>query len=188
MEDERKVLTKDIVREKLVREAKRAIIGPTFIFLLGFIVLGLPGILLVKTMPSLSLFGAVLGFAFCGLAFVCAFKIKRGSKLFGEAGCGDFVIAEERLAKIDDHKLSVWQALLRFDIRFPIITKDYYEHIFEFESGKKFVVNAGEYKDTHIGAVAQFSQIGDVLLVVSGADAPEKIIMLFSPKIYKYQE
>jgi len=188
MKDEREVLTKTIVQQKLIREAKRKISGATLIFLLGFIVLGLPGLLLIKLMPSLSLFAAVLGFAFCGLAFVCAFQIKRESKQLGKASCGDFVIAEERLSKIEDHKLSMWQALLRFDIQFPIITKDYYEHIFEFESGKRFVVNAGEYKDTHIGTVAQFSQVGDGLLVVSYIDSPEKIIMLFSPKIYNFKE
>ena len=184
MRDERELLTRDIVQQKLIREAKRAIIGPVLIFLLGFLVLGLPGLLLLKMSPTFSIVFAV---AFIVLAYVCLFQIKRGNKQLGNAKCGDFLITEERLTKIEDHKLSVWQIILRLNTQFPIITKDYYNHIFEFESGKKFVVNAGEYKDTHIGTVAQFSQVGEELIVVSYVDSPEKIIMLFSPKIYNYK-
>lgn len=187
MKDEREILTRDIVQQKLIYEAKRFIIGPLLIWLLGFIVMGLPSLLLIKMDPSLSALAFVFSFAFIGLTFICLFKIKRGSKQLGAAKCGNFVITQERLTKMEDYKLSIWQTLLRFDISFPIITKDYCNHIFEFESGKKFVVNAGEYKDTHIGTVAQFSQVGDELIVVSYINAPEKIVMLFSPKIYNYK-
>ena len=184
MKDEREILTRDIIQQKLIREDKRAIIGPVLIFLLGFLVLGLPGLLFLRM--SL-IFSTVFAVAFIILAYVCLFQINRGNKQLGNARCGDFLITEERLTKIEDYKLSIWQTILRFNIQFPIITKDYYNHIFEFESGKKFVVNAGEYKDTHIGAVAQFSQVGEELIVVSYVDSPEKIIMLFSPKIYNYK-
>lgn len=184
MKDNREILTRDIIQQKLIREAKRTIIGSVLIWLLGFIVLGLPGLLLIEMIP---IFASIFGFSFIGLSLVCLFQIKRGSKQLGEAHSGDFLIAQERLTKIEDHKLSIWQTILRFRTQFPIITKDYYNHIFEFESGKKFVVNAGEYKDTHIGTVAQFSQVGEELIVVSYVDSPEKIITLFSPKIYNYK-
>ena len=97
MKDEREFLTKDIVQQKLIREAKRTIIGPVLIWLLGFIVLGLPGLLLIEMIP---IFASIFGFSFIGLSLVCLFQIKRGSKQLGEAHSGDFLIAQERLTKI----------------------------------------------------------------------------------------
>ena len=61
-------------------------------------------------------------------------------------------------------------------------------HVFEFKSGKKFVANVEEYKNTRLGVAAQFSMAGDSFFVVSYDNSPDKIILLFSSKTYTYKD
>ena len=190
MHDNRENLTRDIIQQKLIREAKRPIIGATLLLVPVSIVLGLTYLLVgystsPNSFPSIFLLVALLGFA-----IICGIDMIRGAIHLGKARRGEFTITEESLTKIEDFKFSFWQFFLRFDIRFPItslIHRPYFNHVFEFESGKKFIVNAAEYKETHVNTVAQISHIGDKLIVVSYNNAPDKIIMIFSSKIYNYK-
>ena len=96
-------------------------------------------------------------------------------------------------------KNNIWQAFLfgeMFDLANiwnylftgKIFDPEYYEHIFQFESGRRFVANAAAYRGTRLEAVADFSMAGDVFFLVVYQDAPQKIVLLYSSKIYRYQE
>ena len=43
--------------------------------------------------------------------------------------------------------------------------KAHLKHIFHFQSGKTFIANAEEYKNTRLGTVARFSSGGDVFFL-----------------------
>ena len=191
MTDEREILTRDTIQQKLIREAKRPIIGSALILLPVSVVFGLMYLLAcVITSPS-SFPSIFLLVVLAGCAIIFGIDMIRGAIHLGRARRGSFSVVEENLIKIEDHKFSFWQFLLRFSFRYPIsslIHRPYFNHVFEFESGKKFIVNAAEYKETHVDTAAQISHVGDKLIVVSYDDAPEKIIMLFSPKIYNYKK
>ena len=190
MKDNREILTRDIVRQKLIQKAKHLIIGATLLLVPVSIVLGLTYLVVCYSTSPNSFLSIFLLVALLGFVIICGIDIIRGAIYLGKARRGEFTIGEENLIKIEDFKFSFWQFFLRFDIRFPIasfIHRPYYNHIFEFESGKKFIVNAAEYKETHVNTAAQISHIGDKLIVVSYNNAPEHIVMLFSPKIYYYK-
>ncbi len=190
MNDNRENLTRDIIQQKLIREAKRPIIGATLLLIPVSIVFGLMYLVVRVTtspnsFPSIFLLVALLGFA-----IICGIDMIRGAIHLSKARRSEFSIVEESLTNMEDCEFSFWQFFLRFDLRFPVrsfIHRPYFNHVLEFESGKKFIVNAAEYKETHVNTVAQISHIGDKLIVVFYNDAPEKIIMLFSPKIYQYK-
>lgn len=190
MKDEREILTRDIIQQKLIREAKRPIIGATLLLIPVSIVFGLMYLLACVTTSPTSFPSIFLLVALVGFAIICGIDIIRGTIHLGKARRGEFSIGEENLIKMEDFKFSFWQFFLRFDIRFPIsslIHRPYFNHVFEFQSGKKFIVNAAEYKETHVNTAAQISHIGNKLIVVSYNNTPEHIVMLFSPKIYNYK-
>ena len=62
-----------------------------------------------------------------------------------------------------------------------------FRHIFKFKSGKIFVANAEEYKNTRLDTAAEFSLRGDNFYLVFYNDSPNKIILLFSSKTYNYK-
>lgn len=190
MKDERELLTKAIVQQKLIREAKRTIIGNALLLLLGVFVYGVMFSLLLIPSWNAKLFLIFIAVPFVLLSIIPLIHIVKGSVQLGKARRGEFSIVEDRLTKMEDHKFRFWRFLLRFDLRAPVmsfIRKPYYEHVFHFASGKQFVIDAYEYENTHMGTVAQFSQAGDKLIVAFYNDTPEHIVMLFSPKIYHYK-
>ena len=191
MKDEKEILTRDSIQKKLIHEAKRAIIGPALLLLLGAFVYGIMFLALIAPSWDSKLFLIFIAVPFAILAIILIIRMIKGFAQLGKARRGEFSIVEDRLTRMEDHKFRFWRFLLRFDLRAPVmsfIRKPYYEHVFHFASGKQFVIDAYEYENTHIGTVAQFSQTGDELILVSYDDAPEKIIMLFSPKIYNYKK
>lgn len=190
MIDEREFLTRDIIQQKMIREAKRVIIGHVLLLLFGVFVYGVMFLLLLMPSWDAKLFLIFIAVPFALLAIIPVIRIAKGVVQLGKARSGAFSVAVDSLIKMEDCKFSFWKFLLRFDVRTPVmsfISKPYYEHVFQFESGKKFVIDAYEYGNTHMGTVAQFSQKGDKLIVVFYDDAPEDIVMLFSPKIYNYK-
>ena len=62
------------------------------------------------------------------------------------------------------------------------------EEITVDKSGKKYVINAEEYKLTKLDAVAQFSNPGDSFYVVFYNHSPNKIILIFSAKTHTYKD
>ena len=190
MKDTREILTRDILQQKLIQEAKRLIIGATLLLVPISIILGLTYLVVCYSTSPNSFLSIFLLVAIIDAAIIFGIDIIRGAIRLCKARQGEFTIVEENLIKMEAFKFSFWQLFLRFDLRFPILSlihRPYFNHIFEFESGRKYIVNADEYKDAHVNTAAQISQVGDTLLVVSYNDNPRKIIRIFSSKIYHYK-
>ena len=190
MKDNREILTQDIVRQKLIQEAKHLIIGATLLLVPVSIVLGLTYLMVCYSTSPNSFLSIFLLVALIGSAIIFGIDIIRGAIQLRKARRGEFTIVEESLIKMEAFKFSFWQLFLRFDLQFPIrslIHRPYFNHVFEFESGRKYIVNADEYKETHVNTVAQISQVGDKLFVVFYNDNPQKVIRIFSPQIYHYK-
>ncbi len=190
MKDEREILTRDIIQQKLIREAKRRAIGSALILFPILVAFGLMYLLAIATTSPTSFPAILLLVVLVGVVIIFGIDILRGTIQLHKARKGNFSIAVESLVKMEDFKFSIWQFLLRFDLRFPILSlirRPYYNHIFTFENGKKFVANAYDYEKTHINTAAQISNDGDKMIVVVYNDTPEHIIMLFSTKIYNYK-
>ena len=190
MKDNREILTRDILQQKLIQEAKSLIIGATLLLVPISIILGLTYLVVCFSTSPNSFLSIFLLVAIIGAAIIFGIDIIRGAIRLCKARQGEFTIVEENLIKMEAFKFSFWQLFLRFDLRFPILSlihRPYFNHIFEFESGRKYIVNADEYKDAHVNTAAQISQVGDTLLVVSYNDNPQKVIRIFSSKIYHYK-
>lgn len=190
MKDNREILTRDILQQKLIQEAKHLIIGATLLMVPISIILGLTYLVVCYSTSPNSFPSIFLLVAIIGAAIIFGIDIIRGAIRLYKARQGEFTIVEENLIKMEAFKFSFWQLFLRFDLRFPILSlihRPYFNHIFEFESGRKYIVNADEYKDAHVNTAAQISQVGDTLLVVSYNDNPRKVIRIFSSKIYHYK-
>lgn len=190
MKDNREILTRDILQQKLIQEAKHLIIGTTLLMVPISIILGLTYLVVCYSTSPNSFPSIFLLVAIIGAAIIFGIDIIRGAIRLCKARQGEFTIVEENLIKMEAFKFSFWQLFLRFDLRFPILSlihRPYFNHIFEFESGRKYIVNADEYKDAHVNTAAQISQVGDTLLVVSYNDNPRKVIRIFSSKIYHYK-
>ena len=190
MKDNREILTRDILQQKLIQEAKHLIIGATLLMVPISIILGLTYLVVCYSTSPNSFPSIFLLVAIIGAAIIFGIDIIRGAIRLCKARQGEFTIVEENLIKMEAFKFSFWQLFLRFDLRFPILSlihRPYFNHIFEFESGRKYIVNADEYKDAHVNTAAQISQVGDTLLVVSYNDNPRKVIRIFSSKIYHYK-
>ena len=190
MKDTREILTRDILQQKLIQEAKHLIIGATLLLVPISIILGLTYLVVCYSTSPNSFLSIFLLVAIIGAAIIFGIDIIRGAIRLCKARQGEFTIVEENLIKMEAFKFSFWQLFLRFDLRFPILSlihRPYFNHIFEFESGRKYIVNADEYKDAHVNTAAQISQVGDTLLVVSYNDNPRKVIRIFSSKIYHYK-
>ena len=190
MKDTREILTRDILQQKLIQEAKHLIIGATLLLVPISIILGLTYLVVCYSTSPNSFPSIFLLVAIIGAAIIFGIDIIRGAIRLCKARQGEFTIVEENLIKMEAFKFSFWQLFLRFDLRFPILSlihRPYFNHIFEFESGRKYIVNADEYKDAHVNTAAQISQVGDTLLVFSYNDNPRKVIRIFSSKIYHYK-
>ena len=190
MKDNREILNRDIIQQKLIQEAKHLIIGATLLLVPISIILGLTYLVVCYSTSPNSFLSIFLLVAIIGAAIIFGIDIIRGAIRLCKARQGEFTIVEENLIKMEAFKFSFWQLFLRFDLRFPILSlihRPYFNHIFEFESGRKYIVNADEYKDAHVNTAAQISQVGDTLLVVSYNDNPRKVIRIFSSKIYHYK-
>ena len=55
------------------------------------------------------------------------------------------------------------------------------------ETEKEIIANSGEYRNTRLGASADFSIAGDVFYTVCYNDSPQKIVWMYSSKTYRYQ-
>lgn len=66
--------------------------------------------------------------------------------------------------------------------------KAHLNYVFKFQSGKMFIANAEEYKNTRLGMVAEFSLPGDTFFLVHYNGSPDKIILLYISKLYNYKD
>ena len=187
MKDEREILTRQIILKKLVYEAKRSMVGALLICILGAIVLGMMHLSLLffhYVSFTTKLISSILSVIYF---IVCAFFFIRAILKMIKAKKGDFTVIEDVLIEINDNQLSIIQLILYGGIYTLFGDRSHLNHVFKFKSGKIFTANAEEYKSTRLGTVAEFSLPGDTFFLVSYNSSPDKIILLFSSKIYNYK-
>ena len=188
MKDEREILTRQTILKKLAYEAKRSMIGSLLMCLLGAIVLGMMSLLLLSSSNASQAIKLIVGLINAIFYIICAFFFVRALLKLIKAKRGDFTVVEDVLKEINDNQLSIIQLLIYGGTHTLFGNKSHLNHIFEFESGKTFIANAEESKNTRLGAAAEFSLTGDSFFTVSFNDSPNKIILLFSSKTYIYKD
>ena len=185
MKDEREILTRQTILNKLVYEAKRSIVGSLLMCGLGLVLFGIMSFILLTpsylTMVTKLIVGILPSFFYF---IACAFFFIRALLSMNKAKRGEFTVVEDVLTEIKDNELSILRFLL-YGRRYRL--KAYLYHVFKFRSGKMFIANAEEYKNTRLGAAAEFSMPGDIFYLVFYNDNPNKIVLLFSSKTYAYK-
>lgn len=188
MKDEREILTRQAVSKKLTYEAKRSIVGSLLTCVLAFILFGmlklvLPSFTYAKNMMIVLVYVFPLPI-YAG----CAFYFIRGTINYININKGAFSVVEDELVEIKDNELSLFHLLMSEGRGILAGQRNHLVHVFKFKSGKKYVVNAEEYKHTKLDAVAQFSNPGDSFYVVFYNHSPNKIILIFSAKTHTYKD
>ncbi len=179
MKDEREILTREHISKKLVRDAKITMLRSVVYFVIGTLVWAL---LFLKFPPDkISTFLKTL--AFIGLAVACLFFFVRGVLRAIWARHGEFEVKEDTLTEVKEAQFSLWQLILSG----RLFTRSNYNHIFRFKSGKRFVANYGEYINTGVNAAAGFSLVGDTFFLVFYHNNPQKVLWIYSTKIYNYK-
>ena len=179
MKNEREMLTREFVAQKLIRDAKRSMVGSALILILGFLLFGMLRVMSSFISSSVSILAYIFEIVF---AAVCVFFFVRGALKMSKARHGKFSVVEEVLSKVRDERLNIWKMIF---LTGRIFSVDNYEHIFEFESGKKFIINSRE--NTTLDATAGFSIPKDAFFTVFYNDRPEKIVWIYSSKLYDYK-
>lgn len=188
MKDEREILTRQTILKKLLYEAKRSMVGSLLMCILGAIVFGMMCLILLSpsyvTNNSKIIVGSLIAPYFIACAF---FFIRALLKLF-KAKRGEFTVVEDILTEVKDNEFNLIQLIIYGGRHTLLGNKLHLRHVFKFKSGKKFIANAEEYKNTRLSATAEFSLPGDIFFLVSYNDSPNKIILLFSSKVYSYKD
>lgn len=186
MKDERRVLTREIIRDKLINEAKRAIVGCVLVMCLDLFVFGIGYLLFLITLspshPAMIIWAVAGG----GTLIVCLAGIVKAVKLQTKAKQGSFTVVKERLLDVKANKLNLRRHLTILDVNL-FLTRDNFYHVFLFESGKTFIANSEENQYTHVDTAANYSLAGDHFFIVYYNDTPDKIVLIFSDKMYQYQ-
>ena len=188
MRDEREILTRQIISKKLIYEAKRSMVGALLISILCAIIFGMINLLLLSAhfiSPTTKL---VVNLLQLPVYVICAFFIVRAIINIVKIKRDAFTVVEDELVYVKDNEFSLLQLILYGGRHTLFGNKSHLRHIFEFKSGKKFVANVEEYKNTKLGSAAQFSMPGDSFFIVFYNDAPNKIILLFSSKTHTYKD
>ena len=187
MKDEREVLTRQIISKKLTYEAKRSMVGALLISILCAIIFGMLNLLLWSAHYVSPITKTVVNLLQLPVYAVCVFFFVRAIINICKTNRGAFTVTEEELVSVKDNEFSLLQLVLYGGRDIIFGNKSHLRHVFEFKSGKKFVANVEEYKNTRLGVAAQFSMPGDTFFIVCYNDAPSKIILLFSSKTYTYK-
>ena len=188
MKDEREILTRQIVSKKLTYEAKRSMVGALLICILCALVFGMFNLLLLSAHHVSPITKTVVNLLQLPVYAVCVFSFVRAIVNICKTNKGAFTVTEEELVSVKDNEFSLLQLVLYGGRDIILGNKSHLRHVFEFKSGKKFVANVEEYKNTRLGVAAQFSMPGDTFFIVCYNDAPSKIILLFSSKTYTYKD
>ena len=187
MKDEREILTRQIIFKKLTYEAKRSMIGTLLMCILGSIVFGMMSLILLTPSYVTKVTKLIAGILMAIFFIACAFFFVRALLRMIKAKHGNFTVVEDALIEIKNNKLSIAQLILNGGMHTLFGNKSHLKHIFKFNSGKIFIANAEEYKNTRLETAAEFSSPGDNFYLVFYNDSPNKIILLFSSKTYNYK-
>ena len=185
--DEREILTRQNILKKLIYEAKQSMVGSLLMCVLGAVFFGMMYLLLLTpsyvTIKTKLIVGILIALYF----IACAFFFIRAILRMIKAKRGNFTVVEDMLEEIKDNQFSILQLIMYGGLHTLFGNKSHLKHIFKFKSGKIFVANAEEYKNTKLGTAAEFSLPGDTFFLVFYNDNPNKIILLFNSKTYTYK-
>ena len=176
MKDQREALTRDHIAKKLTRESKHTMLRSVLFFILGAL---FQGVLFMAYAPSKD----IRSLAFGGLGAACIFFFGRAVLRIIAVRHGKFDVVEDTLSEIKESRFNLLRALLSK----VLFSRSNYDHIFRFESGKRFVANCGELVNTGVDVAANFSMVGDTFYLVSYSYNPKKILWIYSTKIYNYE-
>ena len=185
--DEREILTRPTIQKKLIYEAKRSMIGSLLMCILGTMVFGMMSLILLFSNYVTFATKLIVSILVSLYFIACAFFFIRAILRMIKAKRGNFTVVEDMLEEIKDNRFSILQLIMYGGMHTLFGGKSHLNHIFKFKSGKIFVANAEEYKNTKLGAAAEFSLPGDTFFLVFYNDNPNKIILLFNSKIYTYK-
>lgn len=185
--DEREIITRQAILNKLVYEAKRSMVGSLLMCGLGFVIFGMISLILLMPPYVTIVTKLIVGILVALYLIACAFSFIRALLRMIKAKRGDFTIVEDVLAEINDNQLSILQLIMYGGKHTLFGNKAHLNHVFKFKSGKMFIANTEEYKNTRLGTAAEFSLPGDTFFLVFYNDNPNKIFLLFSSKIYAYK-
>lgn len=188
MKGEREILTRQIISKKLTYEAKRSMVGALLICILCAIIFGMINLLLLSAHYVSSITKLVVNLLQLPVYVICAFFFIRAMIDIFKVKRDAFTVTEDELVSVKDNEFSLLQLILYGGRHTLLGNQSHLRHIFEFKSGKKFVANVEEYKNTKLGSAAQFSMPGDSFFVVFYNDSPNKIILLFSSKTHTYKD
>ena len=185
--DEREILTRQSVLKKLAYEAKRSMVGSLLMCILGMVFFGMMCLILLSLPYVTTRTKIILGLLLVPYFIACAFFFVRALLILFKAKRGEFTVVEDILTEVKDNQFNLIQLIMYGGRHTLLGNKAHLRHVFQFESGKTFIANAEEYKNTRLGTAAQFSSPGDIFFLVFYNDSPNKIILLFSSKIYYYK-
>ncbi len=190
MKDEREIITREDVGQKLIWESKRSIGLSVLILFLGLIFFGMINLVWSMALPTNA---GILKFIplllYLPVFVACVVSFVRSLIRMSKVSRGEFTVTEDILHEVKDNQLSLIQLIIHGDI-YTLLGRNklHLNHIFRFESGKTFIANAGEYDNTRLRTAAEFSLPGDHFFAVCYNSSPDKIILLFSAKTHNYQE
>ena len=172
----------------MIYEAKRSMIGSLLMCIAGAILWGMLSLMLLGASHTTATARIILGGFFSIWFIACAFFFVRALFKMLKAKRGEFTVVEDVLTEIKDNQLSLMQLIIYGGRHTLFGNKAHLNHIFHFQSGKIFIANVEEYKNTRLGATAEFSLPGDSFYLAFYNDSPNKIVLLFSSKTYSYKE
>lgn len=182
--DEREILTRQNILKKLIYEAKRSMVGSLLMCVLEAVIFGMMSLLLLTQSYVTIATKLIVGILIALYFIACAFFFIRAILRMIKAKRGNFTVVEDILTEVTDNQFNFFQLIIYGG---RLGNKAHLRHIFKFKSGKIFVANAEEYKNTKLGTAAEFSLPGDTFFLVFYNDNPNKITLLFSSKIYTYK-
>lgn len=192
--DEREVLTRKRIAEQLVREVKSSILSSAIVCGAGALLLTLLCRAFMMGWESKAP-GGLAWLAVVPWVIVFIVSSVRSFSQFGKIRRGEFMVVEDVLTDVETDRLNRRRAFLfgEYSIwNHLLFGRGYdhscYEHIFAFESGRRFVTTASVDRNTRLETVAEFSMSGDTFFLAVYQDEPQKIVLLYSSKIYRYQE
>ena len=194
MKDERELLTKSKIAEQLAWEVQRTILSAAILCVITSLLLPLLCRLLMMLLESKAP-GALAWLAALPGLILFTISVTRSLMQLGKARRGEFLVVEDVLTDVQADRLNRRRAFLYGDSSLwnrVLFGRWYdlscYEHIFSFQSGRRYIATAQEYQGSRLETVADFSLPGDTFILAVYEDAPQKIVLLFSAKIYRYAE
>ena len=162
-------------------------VGSFLMCILGAVFFGMMSLILLSPSYVTTVTKIVVGILVSLYFGVCAFFFLRALLRMFKAKHGEFTVVEDVLTEVKDNQFNLIQFIMYGGRDTLLGNKAHLNHIFHFQSGKTFIANAEEYKNTRLSTAAQYSSHGDSFFLVFYNDSPNKIVLLFSSKTYSYK-